>query len=120
MSEAILPTMTAEVLMRWLCILLLAGGAAAADFSYYVLSLSYAPDFCDQPTGNKDARECGAGRRVGFVVHGRWPQGEASPGPERCEPARPVARSIVQATLRHIPTEGLIQHEWITHGTCSG
>lgn len=89
-------------------------------FSYYLLVLSYAPDFCDQPAGSKDPRECGPGRRIGFVVHGLWPQSENSRGPEYCGPARPVSQAIVQATLRYIPTESLIQHEWAAHGTCSG
>ena len=92
----------------------------AATFSYYLLALSYAPDFCAQPTGNKDARECGTGRHIGFVVHGLWPQVEGGRGPENCGPARPVSQDIVRATLDYIPTESLIQHEWATHGTCTG
>jgi ribonuclease T2 len=91
-----------------------------ATFSYYLLALSYAPDFCAQPTGNKDLRECGNGRRIGFVVHGLWPQVEGGRGPENCGPARPVAQDIVRAALSYIPTESLIQHEWATHGTCTG
>jgi len=94
--------------------------AASPQFSYYLLVLSYAPDFCDQPQGNKDPRECGAGRHVGFVVHGLWPQGETSRGPQNCGPARPVSQAIIQATLKYVPTESLIQHEWAAHGTCSG
>lgn len=89
-------------------------------FSYYVLSLSYAPDFCAQPTGNKDPRECGAGRRIGFVVHGLWPQGENGRGPENCGSASPVSQDIVRATLSYMPAESLIQHEWASHGACSG
>jgi len=91
-----------------------------ATFSYYLLSLSYAPDFCAQPTGNKDFRECGAGRHIGFVVHGLWPQVEGNRGPENCGSASPVGEDIVRATLSYIPTESLIQHEWATHGTCTG
>src|SRR5229473_662616 len=72
------------------------GGSA---FAYYVLSLSYAPDFCAQPTGDKDPRECGAGRHVGFVVHGLWPQGESTRGPENCGSASPVAQSTIQEML---------------------
>ena len=94
--------------------------SGGSQFSFYMLVLSYAPDFCDQPQGNKDPRECGSGRHIGFVVHGLWPQGEASRGPENCGPASPVGQSIVQATLRYVPTESLIQHEWAAHGTCSG
>jgi ribonuclease I len=44
---------------------------SSPSFDYYVLSLSYAPDFCDEPGGHKDPRECGTGRHVGFVVHVR-------------------------------------------------
>jgi ribonuclease T2 len=90
------------------------------SFAYYLLSLSYAPDFCAQPTGNKDPRECGAGRSVGFVVHGLWPQAETGRSPEMCGTASPVAADIMGLTLSYIPTESLIQHEWATHGVCSG
>ena len=92
----------------------------SSEFAYYLLVLSYAPDFCDQPQGKKDPRECGAGRHVGFVVHGLWPQGETTRGPEKCGPASPVSQAVVQATLKYVPTESLIQHEWAAHGTCSG
>ena len=94
--------------------------AAAPQFSYYMLVLSYAPDFCAQPQGQKDPRECGAGRHIGFIVHGLWPQGEAGRGPESCGHVSPVSQAILQATLPYIPTESLIQHEWTTHGSCSG
>ena len=94
--------------------------AGAGDFSYYMLVLSYAPNFCDQPGGSKSAQECGVGRRLGFVVHGLWPQGDTTRGPEKCGPASPVAQSLVQTMLNYFPTASLIQHEWATHGTCSG
>jgi ribonuclease T2 len=90
------------------------------SFSYYLLTLSYAPDFCAQPSGDKDPRECSQGRHVGFVVHGLWPQGENSRGPENCGSARPVSQDTVRAMLNYLPTESLIQHEWSTHGMCTG
>ena len=89
-------------------------------FTYYLLSLSWAPDFCAQAGGNKNPAECGAGKKIGFVVHGFWPQGDTSRGPENCGPASPVPNSLVQTMLNYIPTASLIQHEWKTHGTCSG
>jgi ribonuclease T2 len=92
--------------------------ASAQDFSYYLLSLSYAPGFCDQPNAHKNARECDGNN--GFVVHGLWPQGDSGRGPEGCGAARPVSGDIVRQMLNYIPTESLIQHEWATHGTCSG
>lgn len=92
----------------------------SSDFSYYLLVMSYAPDFCAQPQGKKDPQECGTGRHISFVVHGLWPQGENSRGPENCGPASPVPKEVIRATLKYIPTESLIQHEWAAHGTCSG
>ncbi len=94
--------------------------AAAGSFTYYLLSLSWAPDFCAQPNTPKDPAECGKGRKIGFVVHGLWPQDGSGGGPERCGPASPVSQDIIRVMLNYIPTASLIQHEWATHGTCSG
>lgn len=98
-------------------------GKSAPSFDYYLLTLSYAPDFCDQSNVNKDPRECGAGRKIGFVVHGLWPQYETKKngqyGPQNCG-GSPVSSSLIQTMLNYMPTESLIQHEWRTHGTCSG
>lgn len=93
--------------------------SANRPFDYLLLVLSYGPDFCDQPTGVKDPRECGTGRKVGFVVHGLWPQAEGGPGPENC-PGSPLNSNLIQPMLAYIPTESLIRHEWSAHGTCSG
>jgi ribonuclease T2 len=94
--------------------------AATPSFSYYLLVLSYSPDFCNEPGGTKDPQECGTGLDIGFIVHGLWPQGETSAGPENCAGAATVPQSIIQATLSYIPVPSLIQHEWNTHGTCTG
>jgi ribonuclease T2 len=89
-------------------------------FDYYILSLSWAPDFCARPNAQHDPRECAPGRRLGFVVHGLWPQLDNGGHPSQCSPASPVASDIVQRALSLIPSESLIQHEWRDHGTCSG
>jgi ribonuclease T2 len=104
--------------------LLVSAGIAPAqsprgDFSYYMLVLSYAPDFCAEPGGRKDFRECGSGRRIGFIVHGLWPERDNSRGPENCG-GSPVSGAIIQTTLNYIPVPSLIQHEWTSHGTCTG
>jgi ribonuclease T2 len=93
--------------------------AAAAEFSYYMLSLSYAPNFCAHAGAERNARECSAGAKP-FVVHGLWPQNDVGRGPERCGSARPVAADLVRSMLGYFPTESLVQHEWATHGTCTG
>jgi ribonuclease T2 len=71
------------------------------------------------PNVNKDPRECGKGRKIGFVVHGLWPQADQARGPMSCGPARPVSQDIISRTISYIPSESLIQHEWRQHGTCS-
>jgi ribonuclease T2 len=94
--------------------------ASTRSFAYFMLVLSYAPDFCDQRSVDKDPRECGVGEKVGFVVHGLWPQGETTKGPENCGGPTKIPQSTITAMLKYFPTEKLIQHEWTTHGTCSG
>jgi len=119
-----MPTIRLLISAILTCVLLSPASAAAkkkkpARFDYYLLVLSYAPDFCDQAGGHKDPRECGPGRRLDFIVHGLWPQGETGRGPEDCG-ASPVSKAIIQQTLPYIPVDSLIQHEWTAHGSCSG
>lgn len=94
--------------------------AEAGNFDYYLLAMSWAPDFCAFAPGRKDPGECGPGKKLGFIVHGLWPQMENARGPERCGAGRPVSQAVVSATLPYIPVDSLIQHEWTNHGTCSG
>jgi ribonuclease T2 len=92
-----------------------------APFDYYVLSLSWAPAFCAQPGAAADnPKECAPGRRVGFIVHGLWPESAVGRSPESCGAAKPVPKPVVDFVLREMLTPGLIQHEWATHGICTG
>src|SRR5579863_6208189 len=94
---------------------------ASEPFDYYVLSLSWAPAFC-APSGAASANpeECAPGRGIGFIVHGLWPEAAAGRSPESCGTAKPVPKSVVDFVLRDMLSPGLIQHEWATHGVCSG
>src|ERR1051326_4164782 len=94
-------------------------GKNAPNFSYYLLVLSWAPDFCAAPGGTKDPAECGPGRKLGFMVHGFWPQGGQNRGPQNCGKST-VPQAIVSQMLPYIPIASLVQHEWTTHGTCTG
>jgi ribonuclease T2 len=92
-----------------------------ASFDYYVLSLSWAPGFCGQPGAVAvNPKECATGGGVGFIVHGLWPEVAAGKSPESCAKSRPVAKNVVNFALPDMLTSGLIQHEWDTHGTCTG
>jgi ribonuclease T2 len=88
-------------------------------FDYYLLSLSWAPNYCAGHPSDHSS-ECKIGGHVAFVLHGLWPQSNGGAPPMACAPARPVAASVVNHMLQYMPSRGLIQHEWEKHGTCSG
>lgn len=98
-----------------------AAAPASSAFDYFVLALSWAPDFCANPAhAAQNPRECAAGKRTGFVVHGLWPQRSEGRSPESCAPTKPVKKIVVNGILPYMPSPALVQHEWAVHGTCSG
>jgi len=44
-------------------------------FDYYVLSLSCPPDYC-RGHASQPPQQCTSSKRLGFVLHGVWPQYE--------------------------------------------
>ena len=78
---------------------------AGQPYDFYLLNLSWSPEFCDT---HRDSPECAA--HPGFVVHGLWPQNNDGTYPEHC-PSRPGPTSDAdwQGLL---PTASLAQHEW--------
>jgi ribonuclease T2 len=90
------------------------------QFDYYLLTLSWAPQFCATHKSNAASIECDPSRHYGFVVHGLWPENEDGSYPQHCGSAQPVSQDIARQMLPLMPDRGLIQHEWSTHGTCSG
>lgn len=82
-------------------------------FDYYLLMLSWSPEFC---YSHRDKPECQSGHH-GFVVHGLWPQ-YAEGYPEHCSTAPGLSNPAEMADI--MPDAWLVDHEWITHGTCSG
>ena len=108
-----------------LCFLFATPNASAQDsgggaqFDYYLLSLSWAPTYCESHPRDHSS-ECTAGEHTGFVLHGLWPQSNSGPELQACSSASPVSKAIVTQMLQYMPSRGLVQHEWATHGTCSG
>jgi len=86
---------------------------AAAPFDFYLLNLSWSPEFCHTHPG---AAECAS--HSTFVLHGLWPQNNDGTWPQNCStapgPANPAQYSDIY------PDPSLLQHEWSKHGTCSG
>ncbi len=93
--------------------------AAAGKFDYYLLSLSWSPQYC-AVTGKGDAEQCGTDRHFTFVAHGLWPQYEKGGYPTRCTTKAKLDTATVDAQLDIMPSDKLVRHEWTTHGVCSG
>ncbi|MCL2660409.1 MAG: ribonuclease T2 [Acidobacteriaceae bacterium] len=83
------------------------------NFDYYLLNLSWSPEYCHF---NRSARECAV--RSAFVLHGLWPQNTSGAYPQNCSGARGPANPAEYSDI--YPDAGLLEHEWRTHGTCSG
>lgn len=117
-------------MQRWLGMMLVLGGLAlpavpraaiAADFDFYVLSLSWSPSWCAANDREGKSRQCDRSRAYRFIAHGLWPQNERG-WPEYCpsrEPER-VPQTLASRYFDIIPSAGLAGHEWRKHGTCSG
>ena len=87
----------------------------ATAFDYYLLTLSWSPEYCHSHPNDE---QCTGGKSFGFVVHGLWPEYRSGSGPEHCGSQAGLADP--SSMLDIMPSLSLIQHEWITHGTCSG
>ena len=96
-------------------------GAPPGRFDFYVLALSWSPGFCEIGGPGRGRDQCDAGRDLGFVVHGLWPQSEHG-YPSFCEPGGAL-RAPRRASRRRaglFPDEGLARYQWRKHGDCSG
>jgi len=89
----------------------------AGQFKYYVLSLSWSPEFCRSHPGEKNEPQCKQHRE--FIVHGLWPEC-GSGGPQSCKNGGQADEIDKQKIYAFMPSDFLIQHEWDKHGTCSG
>jgi ribonuclease T2 len=93
---------------------------APGKFDYYLLSLSWSPQYCTDMGDDPQDPQCAPGRRYGFVVHGLWPQNQDGNNPRTCSPAPRMDPQTANSMLDVMPSEQLIVHEWGSHGTCSG
>jgi ribonuclease T2 len=94
-------------------------GDSHLPFDYWVLSLSWSPEYCAK---SQTPNEMQCVKSYAFVVHGLWPQYETG-YPRNCDAdgrSRRVDPDLVDAMLPIMPSPKLIQHEWRAHGLCSG
>jgi ribonuclease I len=99
-----------------------AARARAADFDFYLLAMTLHPAFCADGRGHE--RECRAGEPVPLSIHGLWPE-RLEPGryPRDCRaPALDLEPGLEQELAPLMPgmADGLHEHEWRKHGSCSG
>jgi ribonuclease T2 len=87
--------------------------AEPGHFDYYLLNLSWSPDFCAHLASSP---QCAA--HPGFVLHGLWPQNRDGSWPANCVTQEP-GPSQPSAWLDITPDLSLISHEWTKHGSCT-
>ena len=87
------------------------------DFDFYVLALSWSPDYCAGSNVN-DPQQCSIGKKLGFVLHGLWPQYTRG-YPSDCSNVN-LPKAVQQEFSNLYPNAKLYTHEWNKHGTCSG
>ncbi|KIT17078.1 ribonuclease T2 family protein [Jannaschia aquimarina] len=107
-----------------LAVLAALAGPTAADeagtFDYYVLALSWSPNWCAAEGDARGAEQCGAGQGLGWTLHGLWPQYERGWPADCSTSARPPSRQRTAAEADIYGSAGLAWHQWRKHGTCSG
>lgn len=87
------------------------------EFDYFLLALSWSPDYC-ATSGTDDPQQCSIGRKLGFVLHGLWPQYNRG-YPSDC--TREKLTDEVKSQFPGLyPSDKLYDHEWEKHGTCTG
>lgn len=87
------------------------------QFDFYVLTLSWSPDYCAK-NGDRDPQQCKIGKKLGFVLHGLWPQYQKG-YPANCSSEK-LPLKVKQQFPGLFPSDQLYNHEWEKHGTCAG
>jgi ribonuclease I len=101
------------------------------DFDYYVLQMSYAPEFCNTHPADKNTPECSG--NYNLVLHGLWPEynkpriinGKSYQYPQFC--SKQWDNSDIQSILNEVKDwdkiapeyQTLLQHELSKHCSCT-
>ncbi len=97
-----------------------AEGERAGAFDYYVMSLSWSPNWCAETGDNRGDPQCDDGTGLSFTLHGLWPNYETG-YPSYCRTgARDPSRADTAAMADITGGAGLAFYEWKKHGRCSG
>lgn len=97
-----------------------AEGELAGEFDYYVVSLSWSPNWCEIEGDARASPQCEQDTGHGWILHGLWPQFHRG-YPSFCRTIeRPPSRGLTAAMSDIMGTPGLAWHQWKKHGTCTG
>ncbi|MGJ8545888.1 MAG: ribonuclease T2 family protein [Sulfitobacter sp.] len=110
-----------RLLMIWLLSALpaYAEGERAGVFDYYVLALSWSPNWCVLEGDAKGSPQCDEGKGHGWIMHGLWPQFHRG-YPSYCQTAqRAPSRNMTALMADIMGTQGLAWHQWKKHGSCT-
>jgi len=108
-----------------ICLLLapglaLARGERSGEFDYYVMALSWSPNWCALEGDARGSDQCHPRHDHGWILHGLWPQYHQG-WPSFCPTAeRAPSRTMTRDMADIMGTGGLAWHQWQKHGTCSG
>ncbi len=112
--------------MRWLVFWVLsslpvvADGEKAGEFDYYVLSLSWSPNWCATTGDARGSEQCETQYDYGWILHGLWPQYHQG-WPAYCRTPHSAPSRRMTREMQDIQgSAGLAWHQWKKHGTCSG
>lgn len=98
----------------------LAEGDRPGVFDYYVLALTWSPNWCALEGDARDDDQCDARHDYSFTLHGLWPQFETG-WPADCRTtARDPARAETAAMADIMGSGGLAWYQWKKHGRCTG
>ncbi|MFN3844450.1 MAG: ribonuclease T2 family protein [Paracoccaceae bacterium] len=112
----------------WLAVALICAGSGAAQaegeragaFDYYVLALSWSPNWCMLEGDARRDPQCNKGRGTTFVLHGLWPQYENG-WPSYCRTgASDPSRGETAEMADVFGGAGSAFYQWKKHGRCSG
>ncbi len=89
--------------------------AVAGKFDYYLLAMSWSPNYC---LTRPNETQCTSKRA--FIIHGLWPQNFSGANPSNCPSQFTLTQQAIDIVFPYSPSKSLIQHEWKKHGVCSG
>jgi len=115
-----LPKLCLTFVLLWCSVAAQARDEVAGAFDYYVLSLSWSPNWCALEGDARESSQCMPDRNLGWTLHGLWPQFDRG-YPSYCRTLeRPPSRSVTAGMADIMGTDGLAWHQWKKHGACTG